>query len=74
MNLLAVLDGAGVYGSLLHYSFVVAFVGSAFLIFICIWWKGKLNMDEGPKFQMMQEQEEKPAMNNDDPPTKGKLE
>jgi hypothetical protein len=71
MNFLAVLDGAGVYGSLLHYSFVVAFVGSAFLIFICIWWKGKLNMDEGPKFQMMQE-EEIAKEKNDDPNIKGK--
>lgn len=52
---LAVLDGAGVYGSVLHYAFVITFAGNAFLIFIYLWRKNKLNMDEGPKFQMMEE-------------------
>lgn len=57
MNQLAVLDGFGIYGSFYHYSMVLAFVGSAFLIFLRLWWKGQLHMDEGPKLQMMQEEE-----------------
>ena len=40
-----------------HYALVIAFVGSAFLIFLYLWGKGRLDMDEGPKFQMMQEDE-----------------
>ncbi|MDP1879672.1 MAG: hypothetical protein Q8K60_01870 [Parachlamydiaceae bacterium] len=52
---LAVLDGAGVYGSVLHYAFVISFAGNAFLIFIYLWCKNKLNMDEEAKFQMMED-------------------
>jgi len=55
MKILAVLDGGGVYGSLLHYGLVIAFVGSAFLVFLYLWRKGRLDMDEGPKYQMMEE-------------------
>lgn len=57
MKIWAVIDGAGVYGSLFHYGFVIAFVGSAFLIFLYLWRRGRLDMDEEPKFQMMQEEE-----------------
>ena len=63
MKLLGIYDGAGIYGSLFHYAFVVAFVGSAFMIFIYVWWKGMLNMDEGPKFQMLDEKEESEEKN-----------
>jgi len=48
------VDGGGVYGSVLHYSLTIALVGSAFLLFLYLWGKGRLDMDEGPKFQMMQ--------------------
>ena len=61
-------DGAGIYGSLVHYGCVVAFVGSAFLLFLYCWWNGKLNMDEGPKFQMMQDENQnlpRACLNND---------
>ena len=58
MNLRAVIDGYGVYGNYLHYGLVIAFVGSAFILFIYFWSKGRLDMDEGPKFTMMQEKEE----------------
>lgn len=55
MNVLCLMiDGAGVYGSFLHYGLVIAFVGSALMAFLYCWQKGKLNMDEEPKFQMMQ--------------------
>lgn len=48
-----VMDGGGVYGQVLHYSLTIAFVGSAFLIFLYMWYKGRLDMDEEPKLQMM---------------------
>ena len=51
------IDGMGVYGSLLHYMLVIAYVGSAFLVFIYLWNKKRLDMDEEPKFQMMQNEE-----------------
>jgi len=50
------IDEQGVYGSLLHYGIVIAFVGSAFFIFVWLWWYGKLDMDEGPKIQMMEDE------------------
>ncbi len=53
----AVVDAIGVYGSLLHYCLVIAFVGSAFIIFVYLWKEKRLDMDEEPKFQMMQEEE-----------------
>lgn len=53
-----VVDLGGIYGSTLHYGLIIAFVGSAFLIFLYLWRKGKLDMDEEPKFQMMQENED----------------
>lgn len=55
MKMGAVFDAMGVYGSTLHYGLVIACVGSAFLVFLCLWKKKRLDMDEEPKFQMMQE-------------------
>lgn len=57
MMMLAELDGMGVMGSYYHYSMVIAFVGSAFLVFLCLWRKKRLDMDEGPKYQMMEDNE-----------------
>jgi hypothetical protein len=54
----AMIDGAGAYGSILHYSLTIAFVGSAFLYFIHLWAHGRLDMDEGPKHQMMENESE----------------
>jgi len=51
-------DGAGVIGSVLHYSLLFALIGSALLIFLYLWRKGRLDMDEEPKFQMMKADEE----------------
>ena len=56
MNETSIVDGMGIYGSLFHYTMVIAFVGSAFLIFLYLWRKKRLDMDEEPKFQMMQEE------------------
>jgi len=66
MNLLAVIDGYGVYGNYLHYGLVVAFVGSAFILFVYLWSKGRLDMDESPKFDMMNEDQEKEIEDKDD--------
>lgn len=53
------IDGAGAYGGILSYSLTIAVVGSAFLIFIKLWFTGRLDLDEEPKMQMMlQEQDD----------------
>jgi hypothetical protein len=57
MNVCAIIDAMGVYGNFFHYAMVIGFVGSAFLIFFYLWKKKRLDMDEDPKFQMMQEEE-----------------
>lgn len=57
MNLYAVIDGIGVYGNFFHYGIVISLVGSALFIFLYLWKKKRLDMDEEPKFQMMQEEE-----------------
>ncbi|MFT5316908.1 MAG: hypothetical protein ACI8RA_000148 [Chlamydiales bacterium] len=51
------LDGGGVCGEVMHYSMVIAFVGSALLVFVYLWRKGRLDMDEEPKYQMMKDEE-----------------
>jgi hypothetical protein len=55
------LSDGGVCGSFVHYAFVLAFVGSAFLIFLYLWKKGKLDLDEEPKIQMMDSNREEKA-------------
>jgi hypothetical protein len=52
------IDGTGIYGELLHYSLIIALVGSAFLVFVYLLRKGRLDMDEEPKIQMMASDEE----------------
>lgn len=43
-------------GSTLHSALVVAFVGSAFILFVYLWKKGRLDMDEEAKYQMMKDE------------------
>lgn len=50
-----VRDASGVYGGILHYALVFAMVGGAFLAFLYFWSKGRLDMDEEPKLQMMRD-------------------
>lgn len=50
-------DLLGVQGSILHYSLIIAMVGSAFLIFLHLRRKGRLDMDEEPKLQMLKDEE-----------------
>jgi hypothetical protein len=55
---LAVLDGGGIYGHLLHYSLMFAMIGSAVLIFFYLRRKGRLDMDEDPKYRMLEGDEQ----------------
>jgi len=48
------LDGFGIYGWMVTYTMGAAFFGSALLVFIYLWRKGRLDMDEGPAIQMLQ--------------------
>lgn len=62
-NLPTMIDGAGSYGIVLTYAITVAAVGSALLMFIHLWYQGRLDMDEEPKLQMMnldQEEQHEP--------------
>lgn len=51
-------DTAGIYGAYLHYGLVILIVGSAIIVFFYLWSKGRLDMDEEPKLQMMKDDEE----------------
>lgn len=51
-------DPSGVFGSLLSYSLTVAFAGGAFLIFLHLWRKGRLDLDEDASNQMMKQHED----------------
>lgn len=51
------LDVLGIYGEIMHVAFVTAFVGSALLVFLYLWRKGRLDMDEEPKYQMLEDDE-----------------
>ena len=54
-----VLDGGGATSYLVYYSMVCALVGSTLLVFIYLWFKGRLDMDEEAKYQMMLTDEER---------------
>jgi hypothetical protein len=63
-SLSPLLDPSGAYGGYLHYMLVISLVGSAFLLFIYLWYKGRLDMDEEPKITMMKNEHE--FKNNED--------
>lgn len=63
----AIIDVMGIYGSIFHYALVIAFVGSAALIFFTLWKKKRLDMDEEPKFQMLFEDQTDQGDENNDP-------
>jgi hypothetical protein len=56
--MMGLIDGFGVYGNYTHFGLVIFFVGSALLVFLYLWQKGKLGMDEKAKYQMMEKEEE----------------
>ena len=49
------IDGFGIYGHYLHYGCVIALVGSALLLFLYLWRKGALDMDEEAKYWVNKE-------------------
>lgn len=51
------LDGVGIYGTLVHFTIAAAFFGSALLLFIYLWRKGRLDMNEGPARRMLDDDE-----------------
>lgn len=57
-SLVSEKDSIGIYGTIFHYAMIFAFVGSALLAFIYFWKKGRLDMDELPKYEMMHHEDE----------------
>jgi hypothetical protein len=53
LNLAEQQDVSGIYGGILDYAIIFSIVGSALLAFLYFWSKGRLDMDEEPKMQMM---------------------
>ncbi len=49
-------DGQGIYGFVLHYSLLFAFFGSALITFVYLWRKKRLDMDEGPKYTLFEDE------------------
>lgn len=66
MILAQTLDGLGIYGSLFHFTMAVAFFGSALMVFIYLWRKGNLDMNEGPALSMLEEEKGNGKEKNDD--------
>jgi len=52
------VDSGGIYGAYFHYGLIILLVGSAFILFVYLWYKGRLDMDEEPKWEMMRMDEE----------------
>ena len=48
-----ILDGGGVTGYIMYYSFVIALMGSTLLVFIYLWRKDRLDMSEEIKIRML---------------------
>lgn len=43
------------YGFVLHYTLLFTFFGSALIVFLYLWWKKRLDMDEEAKYSMFEE-------------------
>jgi cbb3-type cytochrome oxidase subunit 3 len=52
------LDGFGISGMVLHYATVMLFVGTAALVFFYLWKNNRLDMDEAPKYQMLNDEDD----------------
>ncbi len=50
-------DSLGLWGVAIHYAFILFFVGLATLFLLLLWRKGRLDMDEEPKWMMMEEED-----------------
>lgn len=51
------VDAWGFAGLILDYALIFFFTLSALVLFIYFWWNRKLDFDEGPKFQMLVEED-----------------
>lgn len=52
------IDSGGLYGAYLHYGLTILMVGSAMIVFVYLWYQGRLDMDEEPKLHMMRKEED----------------
>ena len=52
------IDPSGIYGATLDYAQIIFYSGTAMIIFLCLWKKGLLDMNEEPAKQMLQDDEE----------------
>jgi hypothetical protein len=59
-------DIFGIYGYVLHYALIIWIVASAFFLFVYLWLKGRLDMDQEPAIQMMLASDEHPYQEVDD--------
>ena len=48
-----ITDNNGTCGAILHYTIASIFIAGAGFWFLSLWRRGRLDMDEGPKLQMM---------------------
>lgn len=48
-------DAWGSAGLIVDYAVIVMFSLGALIVFLFCWWKQKLNFDEAPKYQMLEE-------------------
>lgn len=53
----ALMDTVGFFGNLFEHVMVVALGGSAILVFLYLWRKGRLDMDQEPAVIMMEADE-----------------
>lgn len=59
-----ILDGNGLYGSLIHAAIALFFGGSALCIFFFLWKNGRLDMNEEPAHHMLKDDTEINCLNN----------
>ncbi|MBB64397.1 MAG: hypothetical protein CMO81_04980 [Waddliaceae bacterium] len=53
LSVIDVSDVTGFSGAILHFSLLLALVGSTLLVFLYLWKNKRLDMDEDPKYQML---------------------
>lgn len=49
-------DSFGYFGLIMDYSMIVFFSGGAFILFLYLWKKGRLNFEEDAKFEMLNDE------------------
>jgi hypothetical protein len=49
------VDGWGITGLVLDYAVIIFFSLGSLILFTFCWWKKRLDFDEGPKYQMLEE-------------------